>query len=475
MYYKLKSNVLFRKYETYGYITDDRNYRYIKDNIIGELIVSESGAVFLSSLSKTPQSFDKICTIIQEKYPETELNLIKNDVQEFFSELVFDGFICKGETKTECNDNDYAFSYKKISNKVEANANEDDENSTIDFFEKEGAEINRLTSVHIEITSKCNERCIHCYIPHDNKIKTLDIKHIYDILEQCKNMNVLHITLSGGEPMLHKGFCDILKKCRDYDFAVSVLTNLTLLTDDIVDEMKQHGLLGVQTSLYSTDPVIHDSITKMTGSFEKTKSSILKLIDNNIPLQISCPIMKQNKNCYSGVIEWARHHNINASDDYALIAEYDHTNKNICNRLSLDEVRTILNNKVLEDEHYINKLKGDNVSISNISPEDPVCSICSLSLCISENGNVYPCAGWQDCVLGNVFNDSLKNIWYFSDKIKSLRNLKKKDFPKCMQCDQKNICSMCMVRNANEDCNGNHLKINEYFCEITKLKKNLLN
>lgn len=94
-----------------------------------------------------------------------------------------------------------------------------------------------------------------------------------------------------------------IKKCRDYDFAVSVLTNLTLLTDDIVDEMKQHGLLGVQTSLYSTDPVIHDSITKMTGSFEKTKSSILKLIDSNIPLQISCPIMKKNKNCYSGVIE----------------------------------------------------------------------------------------------------------------------------------------------------------------------------
>ena len=132
MYYKLKSNVLFRKYETYGYITDDRNYRYIKDNIIGERIVSESGAVFLSSLSKTPKSLGKICTIIQEKYPETELNLIKNDVQEFFSELVFDGFICKGATKTECNDNDYAFSYEKISSKVEANVNEDedDKNST---------------------------------------------------------------------------------------------------------------------------------------------------------------------------------------------------------------------------------------------------------------------------------------------------------------------------------------------------------
>lgn len=474
MYYKLKSNVLFRNYEAYGYITDDRNYRYIKDEVIGDRVVSESGAVFLSSLSKKPKSIHEICTIIQEKYPDTDIGLIKNDVEEFFSELVFDGFICMGKTAIECNSNDYVFSYKNNNNKVKSNINEGDATSTIDFFERNDNETNRLTSVHIEITSKCNERCIHCYIPHDNKIKTLDTEHIYAVLEQCKNMNVLHIILSGGEPMLHKDFCDILKKCREYDFAVSVLTNLTLLTDDIVDEMRLNGLLGVQTSLYSTDPVIHDSITKMTGSFKKTESSILKLVDNNIPLQISCPVMKQNKDYYNDVIEWSKYHGISASDDYALIAEYDHSNQNLCNRLSLDEVNALFNYKALNDESYLNKLRSEFVNGSNISPEDPVCSICNMSLCIAENGNVYPCAGWQDCVLGNILDESLKDIWQFSDKIKSLRKLKKKDFPKCMQCDLKSFCSMCMVRNANEDCNGNHLKVNEYFCNITKLKSELL-
>lgn len=43
-----------------------------------------------------------------------------------------------------------------------------------------------------------------------------------------------------------------------------------------------------------------------------------------------------------------------------------------------------------------------------------------------------------------------------------------------MQCELKNICFMCMVRNANEDCNGEHLNINEFFCNITRLKKELL-
>jgi hypothetical protein len=50
MFFKKKSNVLFRNYESFGYITDNRNFGYkqIQDNEnhIGDKILSESGAVF---------------------------------------------------------------------------------------------------------------------------------------------------------------------------------------------------------------------------------------------------------------------------------------------------------------------------------------------------------------------------------------------------------------------------------------------
>ncbi|KML67740.1 radical SAM protein [Pectobacterium peruviense] len=475
MYFKLKSNVLFRNYGDYGYITDDRNYRYVKDEVIGERIVSESGAVFLSTLNKTPKSTLNICTELLAKFKDASIEIIRDDVEEFFSELVCDGFLCKGETAAECNSNDYVFTYKDIDSKVKVDISKDNPDNTNEFFEKHESEVNRLTSVHIEITSKCNERCIHCYIPHEKKIKTLDTENIYSLLKQCKDMNVLHITLSGGEPMLHKDFCDILKQCREYDFSVSVLTNLTLLTDEVVTEMKLNGLLGVQTSLYSTVPVIHDSITKMTGSFKKTESSILKLVENDIPLQISCPVMKQNKNCYRDVIEWAKKYGIAVSYDYALIAEYDHSNKIIGNRLSLNEVSDVIKDKSSNDKTYLDRLKDDLINKSHVDPEDPICSICSVSVCIAENGNVYPCAGWQYCVLGNILETSLNDVWHFSRKINLLRMIKRKDFPKCMQCDIKGTCSMCLVRNANEDCNGDYLNVNEYFCNITKMKKELLN
>ena len=106
-------------------------------------------------------------------------------------------------------------------------------------------------------------------------------------------MNIINVTLSGGEPLIHKDFLQFLAKCREFDLSVNVLTNLTLLTDEIVSEMKKNPLLSVQTSLYSMDPSVHDSITKVKGSFDKTKNGVLKLLSAGIPLQISCPIMKQ--------------------------------------------------------------------------------------------------------------------------------------------------------------------------------------
>jgi radical SAM protein with 4Fe4S-binding SPASM domain len=76
---------------------------------------------------------------------------------------------------------------------------------------------------------------------------------------------------------------------------------------------------------------------------------------------------------------------------------------------------------------------------------------------MAANGNVYPCAGWQGFVCGNVKETPLKEIWTNSPKVKYLRSLRKKDFPKCGGCADQGFCAMCMVRNANENPDGDGL------------------
>jgi radical SAM protein with 4Fe4S-binding SPASM domain len=467
---------------SFGYITDNRNFGYkslnSEENYIGDKIVSESGAVFLSVLQKEPQPFEELVFKISKQFEDIDITIIKNDVENFYNLLEHEGFVVSGSTIQECNKKDEKFSYKTLDfKKTEKNIPENNNSikkHTQDFLEEYFNGRPLLTNLHIEIISQCNERCIHCYIPHEDKISYIEPALFYDILKQAKDMNLLHLTISGGEPMLHKNFCDFLKKCREYDFSINVLSNLTLLDVNILEEMKMHSLLGVQVSLYSMNPNIHDEITQSKGSFEKTKNAILRLIENDIPLQISCPIMKQNKNCFDDVVNWAKKYNIQVGVDYAIIARNNHTTQNLSCRLSVNEIEEIISAKIEKDKKYLTQIEVEAEKKSNSTLNDFVCSVCHSSICISDNGNVYPCAGWQSFIVGNINNNSLQYIWNNSERVRYLRELRYKDFLKCLQCAEKNFCTMCMVRNANENSQGDPLIVNEYFCDIAKLNRKIL-
>ncbi len=482
MYYKLKSNILFRKYDSFGYLSDNKNFEYKKYNdndiVIGDKIVSESGANFISVLDRDePQALSELIVKISKIYPEIDIVTITSDVKDFFNILEKDGFLSSGSSYNECLENDcnslyyynqnqkVKYSHKKELVKIN--------NTSQDFFYNHFAGMPQLSSVHIEITNKCNENCVHCYIPQNDKKTEMESDLFYNVFKQCREMKVLHLTISGGEPMLHNDFCNFIKICRKNNFSVSVLSNLTLLNKKIIEEMKKNPLLGVQTSLYSMDSSIHDSITTVKGSFEKTFKSIKELINNNIPLKISCPILKQNKNSYKDVIKWANSKNIIVEADYEILARYDNTTQNLKNRLSINEIEKIIQDTINEDSNYvdnINKLVDKNkYKTSN----DPVCNICYSSICVASNGNVFPCTCWNKYVLGNLYTAKLEDIWLKSEKINYLRNLKLKDFPECLNCSSRNYCIMCMVRNANEDSCGNLLKVNRFFCKIAKLNKNI--
>ena len=466
MYYKIRNDVLFRKYQGHGYIADNSEYGYrmLNDNrqYLGEKYVSASGAIMLSMLSKSPRSIDDVVEELSQIFTGVEYEMLKQDTAEFFDLFVDEGFLSRGEAIDTCTDQ-FIENAPKLSGC-------DQIQEGIVKNDCTGGDISPnefRRSIHIEIADACNERCIHCYIPNERKNNVIDSALFYRIIEEGRKMNIIHVTLSGGEPLLHKDILGFLKRCRKLELSVNILSNLTLLTDDIISEMKKNSLLSVQVSLYSMDAVVHDSITKLNGSFEKTKNGILRLCDEGIPVQISCPIIKQNKDSYIDVLHWGWAHNIAVATEPVIFAAYDHSGCNLENRLSIEEVDDVLT--VQMQEGYAESIRKTAKDKEKLTENDPICSVCRYSFCVMASGKVFPCAGWQNNVIGDLNRQTVQEVWETSDKIKELRQIKWSRFSQCVDCKDRGYCTVCMMWNSNENSDGDPFRINEHRCNVAAI------
>jgi len=439
-------------------------YRLLNDgrHLPGEKYVSESGAVMLSTLSKIPQHIDDIVESLTQIFVGVEYNTLKRDTVDFFQRFVEEGYLSLGKTFDACQDQEIAGTLEQ-SDEGMVRTSIRAEDCTKDLFSPNDL----LRSIHIEIASVCNERCVHCYIPHECKDKMIAPDLFYRILEEGREMNIINVTLSGGEPLLHRNFLGFLARCRELDLSVNVLSNLTLLTDNLVSEMKKNPLLSVQTSLYSMDPSVHDSITKIEGSFEKTKSGLLQLYSAGIPLQISCPVMKQNKDSFLDVMRWGREHHIAVAVEPVIFAAYDRSGNNLVNRLTLEEVGEAVDKQL--PEGYADVLYEVAKEKEALTGENPICSICRYNFCVSAEGNVFPCVGWQTNIIGNLNRQTIREIWETSEKIQELRQIKRGQFPKCVTCEDRGYCTVCMMCNSNENLDGDAFRVNDFHCKAAAM------
>lgn len=470
MYYKLKRDTFFRNYDDIGYIVNINNN--------SDMVVNGSGAVFLSLLSGKSQSLKELSNIALDKFVNVSLIELQNDMKDFYDRFYFEGFLIRGETEKECN-NLEKISISNATIKNQFNSYEMQNNiGTQEFLEKYFAKNPHLLNFQIELTSKCNERCIHCYIPHEDKLYNIDDNLYFQTIKQLKDIGIISISLSGGEPMLHPNFLEFLKYAQDSDFYVKVFTNLTLLNEEII-KLMQNNRTSVYVSLYSMNEVNHDAITQMKGSFNKTKSNILKLIENNIPVYINCPIMDYNKNDYNEVYKWAKDLNLEVRVDYDIMARCDYTTDNLKHRLKVEEMGEIVHTILDNDENSKKQIASSSEFPSksdadiNFNSERRLCGACITCCCIDAKGNVYPCTGWNyNC--GNLNETSLKDIWEKSPQMLYIRSLNRKDFKECVDCKDIDYCFMCMAKNANESKTGNPLDINNHFCDVARMNRQVI-
>lgn len=133
-----------------------------------------------------------------------------------------------------------------------------------------------LRSIELAITYNCQAKCHKCYATnlYDSERTTLTPSQIQEIINQACKLGLIHVNLTGGEPLLHKDLLEIIKICSKKNIMVSVVTNGMLLTEKRVREMKESGLNTVQLSLDSAEGSIHDSLRGMPGCYDQIMESV---------------------------------------------------------------------------------------------------------------------------------------------------------------------------------------------------------
>ncbi len=471
MFVALRKDCFFRKYGEIGIL--------IRPASSCEKVVNGSGSIFCEQLLHEPKSLDCIASEVHERnYPSVSISELKNDVLSFFKELADDGFLDMSDKKDDVVFSQ-GFQYSTLLGKTAYMRETGRLEESSSFFLRKFFQQNPcLETFHVEITSKCNERCVHCYIPHPNKTTNIESSLMKDVLRQCHDMNVLTVIFSGGEPLMHPDFIEFLRLAKDYDFNVTVLTNLTLLTDDVISALKYKTDSIVNVSLYSMDADVHDSITCVKGSFAKTRDNILRLVDNNVPVQINCPVMKQNRDSFHKVIEWGENLKCFVNVDMQLMARYDHTDDNLDNALDEKDfeiaIRNYLGSSTVYKSSALKNLSKSELDKIALGLDDNVCGVGFSTLCMTASGDVYPCAGWQGYKCGNLKKDTLQDIWNNSEQINKLRVIRNKDFVSCLDCEDKDFCRMCMSCNYNNSKNGDIFEIPKSTCISARVGRKII-
>jgi MoaA/NifB/PqqE/SkfB family radical SAM enzyme len=236
-----------------------------------------------------------------------------------------------------------------------------------------------LDFLWLEITSRCNLTCAHCYAssgPHLPLTERMTFADWCRVMRDARAAGCRRVQFIGGEPTIHPDLARLVEHAARVGFRHrEVFTNATLLRDDLLRTFRECGVL-VHFSFYSCDPAVHDQITGQKGSFERTVAGIRQLVRNRIRVAAGVINLPHNATHYKNTQKFLRRLGVRA--------------------IAADRVRGIG-----RGEQFVSQARASG----------ELCGYCwSGKLCIDSNGDAHPCVFSRFVSLGNVLDEGLDSI-----------------------------------------------------------------
>lgn len=294
-------------------------------------------------------------------------------------------------------------------------------------------------AVHFDLTYRCNERCVHCYLDHEDhgEMTTAEVK---GVLDQLAAAGTLFLTFSGGELLLRKDFFELLAYARALRFDVKIKTNAILLKATDAERIRALGVRQIQISVYSHRPDIHDAITKVPGSLERTVAAIRALSASGLKVTIANVLMRQNASDYDGVRALAASFGAEYTMDPTITPKMDGNTSTLALRMPATQVLHLFKDRSLVGDDFCKPASS--------GPADPEvldslpCSAGHIACYITPYGDVYPCVQFP-LPSGNLRQQRFDDVWRHSPQLAEVRSIRTRDLTTCPSCDHVSSCTRC--------------------------------
>jgi radical SAM protein with 4Fe4S-binding SPASM domain len=289
----------------------------------------------------------------------------------------------------------------------------------------------RLQGLYLHLSDRCNLQCVYCYRESSPKVPVRhEARRFCEALESIRPFAVpgALITFSGGEPLLYPGFREVVETSSSLGYSNLLLTNGSLLTEDLADFVRIH-FKGVKISLDGPTEEIHAK-TRGKGNFRRVVRGIEMLAQRGLPVAVQVTLTQSGLD--------------SANEVRQALAGAPGVKIRFTPLLPMGRGGRIDSESIDNDRVYEFSKTENGLGIAHV-PGRPNrgCGAGLSSLSIADTGDVYPCHLFhaEEFRFGNIFHDSFEDIFYGARIREYVGAMDvEANNPECRSCEVRLLC-----------------------------------
>ncbi|MEK7528704.1 MAG: radical SAM protein [Patescibacteria group bacterium] len=296
--------------------------------------------------------------------------------------------------------------------------------------------------VKLAVGEGCNLNCAHCYLGKQDP-RFIDIGLATRIMDEAKEIGVSTMDFTGGEPLIHPSFADIVEYAGKKGFnQLNVSTNAIRLSVESILDAVEKNRVHCNISLDGTTEKTTDSV-RGPGSFQKIMKILEELKKRGVSYSLRFSINKRNKDELVAMVELGRNLGVKIDLSPTQLAGSAGSDLILSND-DITEIRTALG-KLLSSTSSSQEVEESFVGHEICDGGDP--SILAVNI----DGVAVSCF-----MVGptHKFDDpSLKGMWDCMQPEKRRLNGFSPTLAQCAECDERGICDGgCNITAINKGC-----------------------